>query len=194
MEKETNLVKLKDVVISFTKNLWVPGKYDEAQPGPKKYSCTILVPKTRTEQIALINASIMKEALRAWKDKASETLLALKEDGRICVKDGDRKTYEGYPGNLWFRAANETRPTYLDQFKNPLTQESGKLYAGCKVNAIVSFWAQKDYGGRVNCNLMGLQFAGDGIAFSGGGVASKDEFEAQEGGEQTLASTVASLF
>jgi hypothetical protein len=51
------------------------------------------------------------------------------------------------------------------------------LYAGCYVNAVVSLYYQQKWG-RLCCSVSGVQFAGDGDAFSGSAPAASDEFEA----------------
>jgi hypothetical protein len=56
-------------------------------------------------------------------------------------------------------------------------------YAGCRVNAIVSFWAQPaggKWGPRINANLVATQFAGDDQPFTRGGIDVDDAFEALE--------------
>ena len=66
----------------------------------------------------------------------------------------------------------------MDVDKTPLVAENGKPYSGCFVNASLELWAQdNNYGKRVNATLMGVQFYKDGDSFSGGGVASEDDFD-----------------
>ena len=66
----------------------------------------------------------------------------------------------------------------IDVNKSPLTEQHGKPYSGCYVNAFVEFWTQdNNYGKRVNATLLGVQFYRDGESFSGGGVADTDDFD-----------------
>jgi hypothetical protein len=86
-------------------------------------------------------------------------------------------------------ARSATRPLVIDKDKSPLTEQDGKPYAGCFVNASVELWPQdNNYGKRVNASLRGVQFFRDGDAFAGGGAASEDEFDdlAVGAGEESL--------
>ena len=76
------------------------------------------------------------------------------------------------------RGLLKLRPLVVDADKSPLVAEDGKPYSGCYVNASVELWPQdNNYGKRVNATLMGVQFFRDGESFSGGGVASEDDFD-----------------
>jgi hypothetical protein len=83
---------------------------------------------------------------------------------------------------MYVSAASKTRPLVLDSNKTPLTDEDGKPYGGCYVNASIEIWAQDNqFGKRINAQLRGIQFVKDGDAFGGGGSpASADEFEELE--------------
>lgn len=53
-----------------------------------------------------------------------------------------------------------------------------RLYAGCMVNPVVDVWPQDNKSGkRINVQLLGVQFAGDGDAFTAGAVAAADDFD-----------------
>ena len=97
----------------------------------------------------------------------------------MALHDGDLKSnYDGFPGNLYVSARSTTRPLVINNDKSPLTEQDGKPYAGCYVNASIELWAQdNNYGKRVNASLRGVQFLRDGDAFAGGGAASEDEFD-----------------
>jgi hypothetical protein len=66
----------------------------------------------------------------------------------------------------------------IDVNKSPLTEEDGKPYAGCFVNASIELWVQdNNYGKRINATLAGVQFYRDGEHFGGGSIADTDDFE-----------------
>ena len=67
----------------------------------------------------------------------------------------------------------------IDRDKTPLTEEDGKIYSGCYVNAIVELWSMNnEYGKRICGNLLGVQFFRDGEAFaSSGDSVGVDDFE-----------------
>jgi hypothetical protein len=65
----------------------------------------------------------------------------------------------------------------LDRDKTPLVQADGRPYSGCYVNASVEFYAYDNNGKGIAATLKGVQFFKDGDAFTGGGVASPDDFD-----------------
>lgn len=142
------------------------------------FSATLLIAPNHP-QVAAIRAAIREAAEAKWGAKAGAHLKALEAANRVCLYNGDAKTqYAGFEGNLFISARNQARPTVVDTDKSPLTQADGKPYAGCYVHAVVEFWAMDNkFGKRVNATLLGVQFAKDGEAFSGGGVASEDDFD-----------------
>lgn len=126
-----------------------------------------------------------------WGPKAAGILKALKAADKLALHNGDTKAeYEGYEGNLFISSRSKVRPTVFDQQRNELSEQDGKPYSGCYVNASVEFWAQDnpDYGKRINAQLRGVQFLRDGDAFAGGGRPAEadefDEIQAPEEGEE----------
>ena len=100
---------------------------------------------------------------------------------KVCYWSGDTKEYDGYAGQMALTAKRQEskgRPLVIDKDKSPLTEADGKPYAGCYVNASVEIWAQENkYGKTLRCELLGLQFAADGDAFSAGSVADEADFD-----------------
>jgi len=161
-------IKLKNVRLSF------PSLYRKAVFGGEetKFEGTFLLDKTtHADAIKLIEASI--KAINADKHKG-KTLAA----DKVCLKDGDTIEYDGYAGNMSIKASSTKRPLVIDTDRAPLTEDDGKPYAGCYVNAMVELWGQKNqYGERVNANLLAVQFAKDGTPFGDGVSASVDDFD-----------------
>ena len=161
-------IKLKNVRLSF------PSLYRKAVFGGEetKFEGTFLLDKTtHADAIKLIEASI--KAINADKHKG-KTLAA----DKVCLKDGDTIEYDGYAGNMSIKASSTKRPLVINTDRAPLTEDDGKPYAGCYVNAMVELWGQKNqYGERVNANLLAVQFAKDGTPFGDGVSASVDDFD-----------------
>lgn len=184
------VLKLKDVRIAFTEHLHVAGTFQNG-PGKKKFGCKLLIGKNHL-QIGDVKTEIMRLAAEEWKDKAEIVIGGLKESDYFAFHDGDFKEWDGFPGNYYINAKNATKPTYVHKDpgtkENPnlITAESGKLYSGCYVNAIISFWTWLKPKNQMNCNLLGLQFLRDGEAFTGGGTASTDEFSNEEPAGSTV--------
>lgn len=115
-----------------------------------------------------------------WGAKWPQIKTSLTAQDKLALHDGDIKAdLDGYAGNFYLNANNKTRVTIVDRDRTLLAQSDGKPYAGCYVNASIELWAQDNpqHGKRINASLRGVQFAKDGEAFAGGGVASEDEFE-----------------
>ena len=149
--------------------------------GKPKFQAKFLIEKDRTEDIQVIKSEIVKVATAKWADKTATILKGLMAEGKLCFADGDNKAWEGFPGNFYISASNDVKPATVDRQAKEVLEQSGVLYSGCYVIAKVSFWAQDNkWGKRVNANLRGVQFYRDGEAFTGGGAASVNEFEAQE--------------
>jgi hypothetical protein len=140
-------------------------------------------------QLEKLEAAMLEAANNKWADKGVATYNNLKEQDRVALKrrtlkNGEGKVYDGYEGK-WFissaRAEKDGRPTVFTatnvEVKDP--DEIGRLiYSGCKVHAKLRLWAQDNKGGkRVNAELVGLMFAGEGTPFAGqASVASADDF------------------
>ena len=162
-------IKLNNVRLSF------PSLFQKASFNGEvgKFEATLLLDKKQhADAIAKINVEIKKsiaDNLKGAKVSAD----------KICFKDGDEFSYDGYAGNMSFKASNNKRPMVIDKDKTPLAEDDGKPYAGCYVNAVVELWAQNNnFGKRINANLLGVQFFKDGEPFGDGATASDNDFDA----------------
>lgn len=168
-------IKLNNVRLAFP-TLWEAKTVNgEGKPA---FSASLLIDPA-DPQVKMINAAIDATAQEKWGAKAAGILAQARKADKVCLHDGDLKaTYDGFPGNLYISARNPMRPTVVDADKTPLVEADGKPYAGCYVHAVLELWAQdNNYGKRVNATLMGIQFFRDGDSFTGGGVASDDDFD-----------------
>ena len=144
------------------------------------YSCSLILdPKANAATIKSIDEAIEKVAKEKWGAKAEAIMKGIRAKGDLCLRSGDEKAeYDGFEGNMYVSARSKTRPTVLDRDKSPLTQDDGKPYSGCYVNASIDIYAQDNsYGKRINASLRGVQFYKDGDSFGGGAPASADEFD-----------------
>jgi len=162
-------IKLNNVRLSF------PALFRKAvfNGEETKYEATFLLNKEE-------HAAKIKEIDGAIKAKLKDDLKGAKlGPDKICFKDGDEIDYDGYAGHMSIKASSNDRPMVIDRNKSPLTEDDQKIYAGCYVNAIVELWAQNNqWGKRVNCNLLAVQFFKDGEPFGDGIRASVDDFDA----------------
>jgi len=171
------VVRLNDVRLAFSQNLFVAGAI---KAGDKpKFSCCFLMPKG-SELVATVNKAVEQVALEKWVAKTPAILKGIRADGKLCFKDGDTKAeYNGYEGAMVLNASNSIAPVVVDRDRSPLTETSGRPYAGCYVNASVDIWAQdNEWGKRINASLRAVQFLRDGDAFAGSAPANAEtEFD-----------------
>lgn len=168
---------LKSVRLSFPA-LFEPEAF---KPGDEpKYKATFLV-EQGSEQAKQVDAAILA-VLREKFPKAGEAekkVAAIRNNpNKFCWQSGDGK-YDGYDGMMALSAKAKVGalPTVLDGNKAPLTARDGKPYAGCYVNAAISFFMYDNLGIGVSAQLRGVQFFKDGDAFAAGRPADSDEFE-----------------
>jgi hypothetical protein len=168
-------IKLNNVRLAFPCLFEAKTVAGEGKPA---FSGTFLIDPA-DPQVKTINTAIELTAKEKWGAKAEGILKQARAADKVCLHNGDLKaTYDGFPGNLFISARNPMRPTVVNQDKTPLVEKDGKPYAGCYVHAVLELWAQDNqYGKRVNATLMGVQFFADGDSFTGGGVASEDDFD-----------------
>lgn len=168
-------VHLKNVRLSFP-DLFKAVEFKPGDGKPRYNATFLIVPDSDNDKA--IRAAIVAAAEESWGDKAKKIVESIKgQSNKFCYLDGDLKDYEGYADHLYLACHSKTRPTVVDGARQPLTQDDGKPYAGCYVNAIVDIWAQKGENQGMRASFSGVQFASDGEAFSASAPASADEFE-----------------
>jgi Protein of unknown function (DUF2815) len=167
-------VSLKNVRLSFP-DLFKPRAF---KPGDEpKHKATFLIPNG-DPQIKVVETAILEAAKAKWGAKAEAVVKSIRGNpNKFCFQDGNTKDYDGYADMMALSANNKARPLVIDQRKNPLTEADGKPYAGCYVNATVEVFCYDNSGNGISASLKGVQFAGDGDAFSGSAPASPDDFD-----------------
>lgn len=168
-------VKLKNVRLSFP-DLFKAVEYSPGD-GKPRFNATFLVEPGSTEDKD-IRAAIATEAEAVFGAKAPALLRNFAGNPqKMCYLDGGNKDYDGYDG-LWYLACHsKVRPTVVDRDRTPLTEEDGRPYAGCYVNAIVEIYAQNGENKGIRAAVKGVQFFGDGEAFGGGRAAAAEDFD-----------------
>lgn len=182
-------VFLQNARLSFP-DLFVPTAI-EANQKPKYGGDFIITDETTvlavkadgTKVKTTMDKVMLKVANDAWDGNGEEMLDDL-ERSKKCYRDGNKnkskagEVYDGYEGHWYVTAKNAARPTVIDKDRTPLTEDDGRPYSGCYVNAKIDVYAMTDAKRRgVFASLLGVQFAKDGDAFSGGAVAGADEFD-----------------
>jgi len=138
-----------------------------------------------------VNDKIVRAALKQtaaekkeWATNHAKLLAAaLAKNSRkeVCLWDGDGVEYTGYAGQVILttkRKVEKGRPLVIDRDKSPLAEADGRIYRGCYVNISAEVWAQDNkFGKTLRCELLGVQFAADGDAFSAGSIADESDFD-----------------
>lgn len=167
-------IKLTNVRLSF------PGLFtaEAFKPGDvPKFKATFLIPEG-SEQFKAVEAAILQTAKDKWGAKAEAIVKQIRNNpNKFCWQDGNTKSYDGYEGMFALSAKNAVRPLVIDRDKALLAEADGRPYAGCYVNASVELFGYENSGNGISASLAGVQFCGDGDAFTGGAAASEDEFE-----------------
>lgn len=173
-------LKLKNVRLSFPQ-LFVPKGIRQADGtmSDPKYNASFLFGRDHP-QFKEISDAIVSVAKEKWPTTWQVHVKAAKAQDKLPIHDGDLKTYAGYAGNVFLTAGSKNPPDCRDADPSIRlgASNAGRLYGGCYVTAIVSLWAQDNqWGKRVNCELLGVQFVRDGDAFRAGETTADDDFE-----------------
>lgn len=163
-DQRNDQLLLENVRLSFP-DIWKATSIKGSDP---KFAASFLLDKKEnSDQIKKIKGLMW--ALCIEKFGGKEKAKALLDKGKIlvCLHEGNTKDYDGYSDeNMYISSSSGKRPSIIDRDRTPLAQEDGRPYAGCIVNAAVRLWAMdNDFGRRINCELLGLQFVKDGEPF-----------------------------
>jgi len=199
------ILRLKNQIIGFPA-LDTPQAIGDGDPA---YGGRFVIDPNDTATVKLLDDAMKEVAKAKWKEDGDSVLAMLIDDKKVAfehrpyIQKKTGKTYGGFEGkfNLGTRTPiNKPRPSVFNKAGEALIAD-GKLlstpaevarliYSGCRVHAKVEFWAQDNqFGRRINCTLLGVQFAGDGERFGGGSApASADDFAdlVDDGGEDLL--------
>lgn len=183
-EQEEIRVTLYDVRASFLDTLFIKDYFsneDASDPKKKKsYRATALInPETQADQVQKVKAAMKECAEGKWG------VGKIPKDVIFCLKDGNKKEYDGYEDMLYIGAGNTVKPHVVGRDgRTPVGEEEGIIYAGCQINFSFRLWAQSNkWGKKVNASLIGVQFVRDGDAFGAKQPDVADVFEDQSGDE-----------
>lgn len=149
--------------------------------GAKKFSADLILPLDNP-CLKQFMAEYLKTAQEKWKDNAPAIMQMIQADRKLrCYGAGNEKInsktflpYEGYAGNGYVSANSDHMPQMIQADGSPVDVTNTlayqalarKMYGGCVVNAAVRPWLQENKHGRgVRCELVAIQFSGDGTPF-----------------------------
>lgn len=183
--KETPIgeVMLLGVRLSFA-DLYEPGKpqkNDDGETVPGKYKANFLMEKNTPltkQNRAKIDRASAEVKKKKWGDEKNWPKF---KPEKVCVRDGDLESWEGYEGHIYLSANNKDQPQLISRRKDAkgkwIPAKPGELYSGCYVNALVRLWAQdhEKHGKRINATVEVVQFDRHGEAFGGGAPIDPNE-------------------
>lgn len=157
-------------------------KNQDGSKSPDKYEATfILTPGGKNE--ANIKQAIKEVASEKFGENWTAIYKAFDDDQK-GLRQGDKKIksdgahYDGFEGNKYVVAKNETRPGVFDLANNPCASgDEGAPYVGCYVHAEIDVWAlaKPNRKKRICSDFLGVRKAADGDAFSSGSSPSKSD-------------------
>jgi hypothetical protein len=138
-----------------------------------KYELVMLFSNS-DEEAQVFLKTLKTEAGRVAKEFFGDNIPS---DLRSPFRDADKegKTYEGYPGHTFVRAATKFKPLIIDLGQNPIEMPD-QIYAGCWLRARVHAYGYDNESQGINIGLGNILFVKDDEAFSGGGSNPVEDF------------------
>jgi hypothetical protein len=183
MANEVQLTKVVTGKVRFSYlHVFEPTAIEEGQE--KKYSVSLIIPKSDKATIASINKAI-DAAKEAGKAKLGGKIPAnLKKP----LRDGDieRPEDEVYAGCLFLNSNCKTQPGLVDKNCKQIMRQDD-LYSGCYGRASITFYAFNTSGNKgIACGLDNLMKLEDGESLGGRSTAESDFAEFADAGDDML--------
>lgn len=188
-------VMLKDVRLSYP-HLFVPSS--SVENGPLKFRCNFLIDPTEelgAKTYAACKAAFDAVVKDAWKEKVPPIKSDRKalRDGELFANQETGEIYAGYEdmmvvsaskgaaksGDADDKAHSRFRPSLFYRNKEKVEDDDGTFYAGCRVDAVIRFYAEtrKEKGSAgVFASLEAVRFRRDDKPFGAAAVTS-DAFD-----------------
>lgn len=165
---ESTKVIIKNVRFSY-EHVFEPVAVEEGQP--KKYSVSIIIPKSDTATIAKIEAAIKLAAEQGKAKLGGKIPAGLKTP----LRDGDeeRPDDEAYENSYFINANSNRKPGLVDANLDPI-MDKDEFYSGCYGNVSVNFYAFNVKNKGIAAGLQNIQKIKDGDRLSGGSSAAED--------------------
>ena len=182
---ESNVIFLSNVRLSFP-HLTEPQKTVNEVTGSTRisYNAEFIMPESHPSfaQFLALYQRLMSES---FAENAGVVMNMIAADRKLrCYGKGEEKVnkktftpYDGYAGNVYLTAGSERQPQVIQADGSPVDPTNTMayqaltraMYGGCKVNAAIKPWVQKNkHGNGIRCDLVAIQFAGDDTPFGEG--------------------------
>ena len=182
----SDVIFLQDVRLSFP-HIAEPQRRVNEQTGKEKisYNCEFIMPQDHPGFQQFLKKYGEMAAL-TWKEHAQTVMQMIQADRKTrCFGMGSEKVnkktfqpYDGYAGNVFITTGSDRMPQIIRADGSAVepgnTMEAQQLaramYGGCRVNAAIKPWIQKNqYGNGIRCDLIAVQFFKDDTPFGEGG-------------------------
>lgn len=173
MAKETIPTKVITGKVRFCyAHVFEPTSVGEDE-GNKKYSISILIPKSDTKTLAKIESAI-KAATEAGISKFGGKV---PKNLKTPLRDGDEeRDDEVYAGHMFLTANSGMKPGIVDADLNPI-MDRDEFYSGCYGRASINFYAFNTAGNKgIACGLQNLQKLEDGERLAGTQASAEEDF------------------
>lgn len=153
-------------------HVWEAVAISDDANAKKKYSVSLILPKSDTKSINIVKAAI-QNALQAGIGKLGGKIPAVWKNP---LRDGDteRPDDEAYKGCYFINATSQQKPGIVNAQRQPIT-DPDEFYSGCYGYASVNFFAFNANGNKgVACGLNNLMKTKDGESLGGRSTAEAD--------------------
>lgn len=167
--EQTTKVVTGEVRFSYL-HVWEPSAIEEGQD--KKYSASLIIPKSDKKTLDAINKAIesAKEAGKAKFGGKIPTVL------KTPLRDGDaeRPDDEAYAGAYFINCNAKQQPGIVDKNARPIMNQD-EVYSGCYGRASITFYAFNTSGNKgIACGLNHMMKLRDGESLGGRSTAEAD--------------------
>lgn len=183
----SDVIFLSDVRLSFP-HIAEPQRTMNEQTGKERisYNAELIMPQDHPGFRQFME-QYGKMMVATFAEHANTVMQMIQNDRKLrCFGMGQEKInkktfqpYDGYMGNVFITAGSDRQPQMIQADGSPVdpvntmavNQLARKLYGGCRVNAAVKPWVQKNkHGNGFRCDLVAVQFLRDDVAFGEGAV------------------------
>lgn len=192
---EIEVIYLSDVRLSFP-HLAEPQKQRNEVTGKERisYNAEFIMPQTHPgwQKTMQVYGQMM---VATFAEHASTVMQMIQNDRKLRgfgvgtekINKKTFKPYDGYEGQMFITAGSERQPQIIQADGQPVDpmntmavqQLARKLYGGCRVNAAVKPWVQKNqHGNGFRFDLVAVQFFKDDAPFGEGVVDASGLFGA----------------
>lgn len=179
-------ILVENVRASFTDGIWTASAPPNTN-GERAYNMQAILPRDHPQVpqlIQLINEAAQRE--NKWRGEVPDgqggmmpkwqsILTTANAAGKVFLRSGDDKPYDGYAGNLYISTRSKRPPQVLEG-RRVVTQNESRIYSGCYVNLLIDVFPYTRGSNGIGAAFKGVQFLRDGEPLGGGAPANVEEF------------------